>query len=245
MSEDSIPRAYKEGKADFFGRDFLVSSDVLIPRSETEAMVEMVMSLAGKSYLSGVKVPESKFNMVPRILDIGTGSGCVAITLKLELPEADVWALDISEEALKIAKKNAEKFGVLEDKRTGKTGVKFLKSDLLEVFLSAEKSSDKQEEKFDIMVANLPYVARDWEWLNEKESIGLKYEPELALYAENDGLAVIFRLLDQIGKRTKYLVLEADPCQHRRISSHAEMRGYRLLETRGFQLLFILGQSEV
>ena len=222
MSEDLLPRAYREGRAEFFGREFLVTRDVLIPRPETEAMVEMVMSLAGKPYLPGVAVPASVLPERPRILEGGTGSGCVAVSLKLELPEARVAACDVSEKALKVAAKNAEKFGVLGEE----TGVEFVKSDLL----SAVGKCDK----FDVIVANLPYVDRGWPWLS-----GIEDEPEIALYAGDGGLELIFRLLEQARGRTKYLILEADPCQHERIVSFAEKRDYKLMRKSGFQLLFV------
>ncbi|MBQ7802428.1 peptide chain release factor N(5)-glutamine methyltransferase [Candidatus Saccharibacteria bacterium] len=235
MSEDSLPKAYKLGKAEFFGREFIVSPDVLIPRPETETAVEIVLSLAGKSYLPSVKVGPSKLPENPRILDVGTGSGCIAETIKLELPEANVTALDVSEKALEIAKKNAKNLGLLDEK----TGVKFEKSDLLKIYQSAEQNS----ESFDVIVANLPYVSREWDWLEAPESAGIKFEPELALFAEEDGLALIYRLLEEINELsrkkpfTKFLILEADPIQHRDIVAMAKSRGFSLLEIRGFQIL--------
>ena len=104
--------------SNFYGRDFEINSDVLIPRPETEMMVDAVLNLAGKVYLPGVKptprvLPEN-FN----ILDVGTGSGCIAITLALELPEAKVTACDISKKALVVAKKNAKKLGADKDHRS-------------------------------------------------------------------------------------------------------------------------------
>ena len=222
MKESKKPKAYTEGRAEFYGREFLVTPDVLIPRPETEAMVDMVLSLAGKSYLPGVAVPDAVLPANPRILDVGTGSGCVAVTLKLELPGAEVTACDVSERALKVAMENAEKLGV----GGGETGVKFVKSDLL--------SALKKRDEFDAIVANLPYVDRSWPWLS-----GIEDEPEIALYAGDGGLELIFRLLEQARGRTKYLILEADPCQHEKIVSFAEKRDYKLLRINGFQLLFV------
>ena len=219
MNEGSWPKAYKDGAQEFFGREFLVSPDVLIPRPETEAMVEMVLSLAGKEYLPGVAVPDSVLPEKPRILDVGTGSGCVAVTLKLELPEAEVSACDISLPALEVAEKNARRL---------KAEVEFMKSDLL----SAVGKCDK----FDVIVANLPYVDRSWPWIS-----GVECEPDLALYAEDGGLELIFRLLEQAAGRTKYLILEADPYQHKKIVSFAEKRDYKLIRKSGFQLLFVFG----
>lgn len=235
-----FPEAYERGSQDFYGRDFLVSRDVLIPRPETEQLVDIILGLFGKTKLPGVKPPEAKIapglsGDMPRILDVGTGSGCIAVTLKLELPEAEVFATDISETALKVAEKNAEKFGAK---------VEFFQGDLLSGLErnnrgKSEISSALQiPDNFEVIVANLPYVDRDWEWLSKTESAGLKYEPELALYAEDGGLELIFRLIREAKGRTKYLVLEADPCQHERIAEFAEKERFRLMEKRGFGLLF-------
>ena len=222
-----FPEAYERGSQDFYGRDFLVSRDVLIPRPETEQLVDIILGLFGKTKLPGVKPPEAKIALgvsgdMSRVLDVGTGSGCIAITLKLELPEAAVFATDISETALKVARENAEKLGLRERE------IGFFRSNLLQAV-----GGD-----FEVIVANLPYVDRDWEWLSKTESAGLKYEPELALYAEDGGLELIFRLIREAKGRTKYFVLEADPCQHERIAEFAEKERFRLMEKRGFGLLF-------
>ena len=221
MKESKKPKAYQDGFVEFYGLKFLVTPDVLIPRPETEAAVDLILSLAGVPYLSGVSVPPSVLPERPRILDVGTGRGCIAVTVKKKLPEASVFTCDVSTKALEVARKNAEKNGV---------EVEFLESDLLE----------NVSGKFDVVVANLPYVSRDWEWL-DKEALG--YEPDLALYAGDGGLEIIFRLLEQARNRTKYLILEADPCQHEKITSRAKSQGYKLLKVSGFQLLFIFGES--
>ena len=214
MNEGSWPKAYKDGVQEFFGREFLVSPDVLIPRPETEAMVEMVLSLAGKEYLSGVAVPERVLPERPRILEVGTGSGCVAVTLKLELSEAEVFACDVSLPALKVARENAKRWGAL---------VEFEKSDLLEKY---------EGEKFDVIVANLPYVDRSWPWLQN-----LEFEPDLALYAEDGGLEIIFRLLKQAQNRANYLIIEADPCQHEKIKEEIKKYKYEVIKINNYQLL--------
>lgn len=208
------PKAYKDGAIDFYGRSFIVNPAVLIPRSETEAAIDLVLSLAGKEYLPGVKVAPSVLPKIPKILDVGTGSGCIAITLKLELENADVTAVDISSDALEIAKKNASVLGA---------DVKFMRSDLLN-----DVSGD-----FDVIVANLPYVDENWDWLDKE---ALEFEPELALYAGDGGLEIISKFLEQAIGRTKYLILEADPCQHSAIISSAN--GFKLVKKSGFQLLF-------
>ncbi len=206
---------------DFYGRDFVVTPDVLIPRPETEMIIDAVLNLVGKPYLPGVKPSKPKLPQNIKILDIGTGSGCIAITLKKEIPEAEVSASDISEEALGVARENAKNLGA---------DIDFVKSDLLNGI----------EGDFDIVVANLPYVDTDWDWIDKE---ALAAEPSLALYADDGGLALIKKLTKQSVSRTKYLILEADPCQHERIVSYSRNYGYRILETRGFVLSFSKGKN--
>lgn len=211
----NYPEAYKRGFQDFYGRDFIVSPAVLIPRPETEMMVDMVLNLVGKPYLPGVRPGQAKLPQNLTIIDVGTGSGCIAITLKLELPEAKIIATDISKDALMVAKDNAKRF---------KADVEFLQSDLL----------DGVSIKPDLIVANLPYVDKDWEWL---DTDSLSHEPGEALYADNHGLELIFELINQVEERgVSHLILEADPCQHEAIKEYATKKGLKLVETRGFAL---------
>ena len=218
MKEDSLPKNKSRRTVDFYGRDFIVTGDVLIPRPETEMMVDAVLNLAGKAYLPGVKPSKARLPQDCRILDVGTGSGCIAITLALELPEAKVAAVDVSEAALKVARKNAEKLGA---------DVEFAVSDLM----------NSVKDNFDIVVANLPYVDAGWDWIDKE---ALSAEPALALYAEDGGLALIKKLIQQASEHNvPYLILEADPCQHERIIDFASGYNYGLVETRGFCLVFI------
>ncbi len=199
----------------FYGYDFIITPDVLIPRPETEMMVDMVLSLAGKPYLPGVKPGEAVLPEDMTILDVGTGSGCVAVSLKLELPQATVVASDVSEKALAVARENATRLGA---------DVEFVQADLLDRIVAQP----------DIVVANLPYVDENWEWI-DKEALGK--EPSLALYAEDGGLALIKRLINQVTERgIRHLVLEADPCQRERIAKYAEEKGLTVNQTRGFIL---------
>ena len=110
--------------------------------------------------------------------------------------------------------------------------MKFIKSDLL--------ADISKEERFDVILANLPYVDKAWDWLESPESAALKYEPSIALYAEDGGLELIFRLVDEVFKRqrTKFLILEADPSQHKRIIDYAREKSLVHETTAGFQLLF-------
>lgn len=201
---------------DFYGRDFIVTSDVLIPRPETEMMIDAVLNLVGKSFLPGVKPSEARLPRDCRILDVGTGSGCLAITLKRELPEARVAACDISKKALSVAQENANRL---------KAEIEFIESDLL----------DNIKDNYDVIVANLPYVDENWDWIDKE---ALSKEPAIALYAEDGGLALIKKLIQQASERKiPYLILEADPCQHERIIDYARKFNYPLLETRGFCLV--------
>ena len=211
-----LPKAYKDGRIDFYGRDFFVSPDVLIPRPETESIIDIVKSLAGKPILPGVKAPAPKIAENVKILDVGTGSGCIAVTIKKELPLTKVTGVDINPSALKVAEKNAEKLGA---------DIELKESNLL---------SDVESE-YDIIIANLPYVDAGWDWLDKE---ALKKEPSLALYAEDHGLALIKRLITEIKEKPEYLILEADPCQHKDIIDFAEKNGFQHAETRGFILTF-------
>lgn len=198
---------------DFYGRDFIVTKDVLIPRPETEQMVDMVLDLSGKSYLPGVKPNTRILPENPIILDVGTGSGCIAITLSLELPEAKVYASDISEPAIKIAQKNAENLNA---------SITTIISHLLKNI------------KFtpDLIVANLPYVDETWDWL-DKES--LKKEPSIALYADDHGLALIKELIREASvRKIKHLILEADPSEHQAVIEYAKEYKYILQKITGY-----------
>ncbi len=217
-SSNGVPKMASPARfIDFYGREFVVNPDVLIPRPETEQMIDMMLNLVGKPYLPGVKPSAAVLPQDLTILDVGTGSGCIAVTLKLELPEARVIASDVSEEALAVACENAKRLSA---------DVEFVRADLM----------DGINAQPDIVVANLPYVDENWEWLDKE---ALAKEPRLALYAEDGGLALIKRLIDQVAERSiRHLILEADPCQHEQIAEYAKKRNFALYKTRGFALYF-------
>lgn len=238
VSLNDPPEAYIRGVCDFYGRDFLVTPNVLIPRPETEQIIDAVLSLAGVAYLPGIKATPSQLPDHPKILDVGTGSGCIAITLALELPQAKITACDVSEEALYTARENAWSLGIeVKDRKDHNSAriasqesnggyiniIDFKKSNLL----------DDIDEVPDLIVANLPYVDKDWGWLDKK---ALSYEPTIALYAEDHGLKLIKELIDTA--TSKYLILEADPCQHNEIAHYARGK-YKPIETRGFIMTLI------
>ncbi|MDH4388014.1 MAG: peptide chain release factor N(5)-glutamine methyltransferase [Fimbriimonas sp.] len=158
--ESQEPLAYILGHREFFGRRFRVTPSVLIPRQETELLIETALELM---------VP------VKRVLDIGTGSGCIATTLKLERPDWDVWAVDISGAALQVARENAETLGA---------EITFRHSDLF---------SGLAGERFDLIVSNPPYIGVEEELPVEVRS----FEPGTALFAENRGLR-IYELISEV-----------------------------------------------
>ena len=161
-----VPLQYITGRQEFWGLDFLVSPAVLIPRPETEHLVEAAVA----------KVRELKLAK-PRIVDVGTGSGCIALAMKSELPEADVHAVDISWEALAVAQKNAERLNLY---------VEFGQSDLL---------SDFRGTQFDMVLSNPPYVGRQ-EWEKVQREVR-EHEPEVAVFAGERGIEIYRRLIPE------------------------------------------------
>ncbi|MEK7540293.1 MAG: peptide chain release factor N(5)-glutamine methyltransferase [Patescibacteria group bacterium] len=169
------PIAYILGHKEFFGLDFFVNKNVLIPRPETELLVAEVVQL-----MSGKKQP--------KIVDIGVGSGAVAVALKHLFPRAKVYATDSSRRALHVAKKNA---------RAHKTSINFKSGSLLSPFSKV---------RFDCIVSNPPYLTAQ-----EMKHPDLQFEPKAALYGGRAGLEIYQRLLvqaaSQLGPKG-YLVLE-------------------------------------
>lgn len=172
------PTQYLTGHQEFWSLDFQVTPGVFIPRPETEHLVEAVLELAARM------TPERAQAARPlRIVDVGTGTGCIAIALARELDDAEIFAVDISREALELARHNARRLDATER-------VFFLESDLLEAFLPEAESSP-----FDIVVSNPPYVNPD-----EAPHLPVEvreHEPANALFAADAGLAVYRRLFDQ------------------------------------------------
>ena len=163
--EQGEPVQYVTGKTVFCGRDFHVEKGVLIPRPETEELCELIIN--GNTVAA------------PRILDVGTGSGCIAITLASELPHSTVSAWDVSEDALRIASENADNI---------KVHVVFEKKDIL-------KARHDGDNDFDIIVSNPPYIC-DKEAADMEPHV-LCHEPHLALFVPDDDPLLFYRSITQ------------------------------------------------
>ncbi len=166
-----IPIQYLLGTTSFFGMDFEVNTNVLIPRPETEELVAWILEKYSKN-----RHPIS-------ILDIGTGSGCIAIALAKNLPNAKVAALDVSELALKTAKQNADRNAV---------SVTFLQKNILE--------TNNFEETFDIIVSNPPYI-RNSEKVEIKKNV-LEHEPHLALFVDDNDALLFYRKIAVLAQKS-------------------------------------------
>jgi release factor glutamine methyltransferase len=165
------PIQYILGETEFYGLRFEVNEHVLIPRPETEELVELILVESRK-----LKV-ESLI-----ILDIGTGSGCIAISLAKNLPFADVFAIDVSKEALKTAQLNAQ---------INEVNVTFIQKDIL--------ATKDLEQQFDVIVSNPPYV-RKLEKAEIHQNV-LAFEPHLALFVEDDDALLFYRKIAQLAKK--------------------------------------------
>ncbi len=187
------PLQYLTGHQEFWKADFLVTPAVLIPRPETEHLIEEVLALVQQGAPSGnAALPVADARL--KLIDVGTGSGAIAVTLARELPQAEVYAVDLSLAALEVARRNAERLGAQ---------VHFAQSDLLASVLGNHVPADSvpgdapnhaaSDAGFDFVVSNPPYVG-----LNERvEEVVRHHEPPLALFAGEDGLDVIRRLIPQ------------------------------------------------
>lgn len=195
------PMAYIRGFSEFYGRKFLIDRRVLEPRPESETMIELLLEL-----------PKPK-----SVADIGTGSGALAITAKLELPNIKILATEIDESALEVAKQNAKKF---------KVKIDFYLGDLL---APLNNSSE-------VLLANLPYVPDGWK-INEAAAM----EPRVAIFGGKDGLDLYRRLFEEIkslDNKPKFILTESLPPQHESLSQVASKYGYRLKQSSDFIQVF-------
>ena len=207
---DRVPIAYIIGHKEFYGRKFKVTTATLIPRPESEALIELLRATLPLTQPLIIDQPR-------RLVDVGTGSGALGITAKLEFPELDVTLIDTSRYALAVAKENAA---------TLDAPVTLLQSDLLSAYPFVA----------DTIIANLPYVDATWH-----RSPETNHEPAEALFADNHGLALIFELLAQTKEklaRGGTLILEADPAQHAAIQKEAVRYGLLFQKNLGYGLCF-------
>jgi len=193
------PLAYILGYREFYGRRFSVSPAVLIPRHETEVLVEVGLSYAAKTGR--------------RVLDIGTGSGCIAITMKLEDQSLDITGADVSNDALAVAIRNGEDLGA---------NVRWIQTNLFERF---------RGERFDVIVTNPPYIANDE--VLPKEVVD--FEPHLALFSGNEGVEFYQRLIKETPQHLSdggYLAMEMGDHVAVAIASMFAKAGWALIEVR-------------
>lgn len=196
------PIQYITGEAWFYGLQFEVNENTLIPRPETEELVEWIIE-SQKSKVQSQKL---------EILDIGTGTGCIPISLKLNLPQANVSAIDVSEKALEVAKRN----GV-----SNKVDISFIQADILEV--------EDLNQHFDIIVSNPPYV-RNLEKQEIKKNV-LDYEPHLALFVEDTDALLFYRKIAQLALKN----LSPNGLLFFEINQYLGKETVELLENLGFK----------
>ncbi|HUC88040.1 MAG TPA: peptide chain release factor N(5)-glutamine methyltransferase [Candidatus Binatia bacterium] len=202
------PLAYIRGKTEFYGREFYIDKRVLEPRPESEAIIDELKKL--------------EIEDKPIIIDIGTGSGALAITAKLELPSANVTATDIDPGCLAVALKNIETYTV---------ACQLLKGDLLEPV--SIKGSDCS-----VLLCNLPYVPNDFQ-LNS----AAMNEPRLAIFGGKDGLDLyrkLFKQLDALPLKAGFIITESLPTQHKELARVATSAGFDLVSTSDFVQVFRL-----
>lgn len=205
------PLQYIIGETEFYGLNFKVNPSVLIPRPETEELVDWIISdlRHSKTPIKGLK-----------IIDIGTGSGCISISLKQNLPEAQLYALDVSHEALDVSKQNA----VL-----NQTEVNFIQGDILNLL-----SKELKDKKFGIIVSNPPYVT-EAEKLQMQPNV-LEHEPHLALFVPNDDSLIFYRAIADFAlkhsDKNGYLYLEINENLGEETVQLLKQMGFKNIELR-------------
>jgi len=191
-----VPAQYITGHQEFWGMDLIVSPAVLIPRPETEHVIETVLDRVGRA-LPSISSGQALSISPLRIADVGTGSGCIALALAKELPQAEIHAIDISPSALEIARANAVRQQL-------ESRIQFHRADLLSINESGFENSS-----FDFIISNPPYVGE-----SEEDQVQLevrKFEPRTAVFAGHTGTEVIARLIPQAHAALKpggWLVME-------------------------------------
>ncbi|CAN5622671.1 peptide chain release factor N(5)-glutamine methyltransferase [soil metagenome] len=208
------PLAYIRGKSEFYSREFLVNARTLEPRPETETMIDLLKQI--------LEDGRWKMEDTVHIVDIGTGSGCIAITAKLEWPSMQVIGIDIDPNCVRIARKNA---------KTHHADVQFLKGNLL-----TPLSTIKYQLSTIVVVANLPYVPES-HTIND----AAMHEPKHAIFGGTDGLDYYRELFSQanaLETASTYVLTESLPFQHSTLAGVAQAHGYSLKETDDFIQIF-------
>lgn len=203
------PVAYIVGRKEFFGLELKVDPRVLIPRPETELLVDEALRLAGEKW----SAPDGPKSVPINIIDLGTGSGAIALALVTQLPSASIWALEISESALEVARENAGRF------ESG-LRIRLAQSDLF-------SAVSDQAEFFHLILANLPYVPE--KFFSEMDPDVRDFEPRQALDGGEDGLVFIKRAIIQARPLLKSggaLILEIWHTSASQIEKYAHEYGY-------------------
>lgn len=193
------PMAYIRGKSEFYGREFIVNEHVLVPRPETETMIEQLIGLPDVQNA--------------HIIDIGTGSGALAVTAKLELPDSTVTAVDIDERCVALARQNAANL---------QADITVILSDLLNNIVMQANADHTSV----ILLCNLPYVPEEYA-VNKAAT----HEPNTALYSGKDGLdhyRTLFTQAAQLSSPPRYILTESLTFQHKQLAAIAQGAGYTL-----------------
>jgi release factor glutamine methyltransferase len=209
------PIQYVVGNTEFYGYPFLVDENTLIPRPETEELVEWVLAEV-------TKLQKGKIATSINILDIGTGTGCIPISLAKNLPTATIYAIDISANALKVAKKNADLNNV---------AITFLQTDILKVDSLNETLNQIQQNylNFDIIISNPPYV-RELEKAEIQPNV-LQNEPHLALFVSDDNPLLFYDKIADLAK----INLNKNGLLFFEINQYLGSETVKVLEQKGFK----------
>ena len=210
--EQEIPIQYIIGKTEFFGLPFNINKEVLIPRPETEELVEQVIKEVSLIKTCKTASNEATNEKQITILDIGTGSGCIAISLKKQLPGSKISAIDVSDKALRVAKKNAA---------LNKVNINFIHLDILK--------TNNLDKLYDVIVSNPPYV-RELEKKEIKNNV-LNNEPHLALFVDNKNPLLFYNKIAELAK--KFLTKNGQ--LHLEINQYLGKETIKLLAEKGFK----------
>ncbi|HSH17861.1 MAG TPA: peptide chain release factor N(5)-glutamine methyltransferase [Candidatus Saccharimonadales bacterium] len=203
-----VPLAYIRGKTEFYGRTFAVNDHVLEPRPETEMMIDLYKYLPGHDRM--------------RVADIGTGSGALAITVKLDMPDTTLYGIDIDQHCLDLARHNADRL---------KADITLVKGDFAAPLADLETPVDT-------LLCNLPYVPD-----NFQINTAATHEPRLAIFGGPDGLdtyRTLFGQLQGLQKSPRYVLTESLPPQHGELAEIAAAHGYGIQKREDFIQVFAL-----